>query len=256
MLIVLSPAKRLDWAPRPERMTEPAHADEAARLIRTLRNRSLAEIRGLMDLSDDLARLNRDRYRAYSDAPPKEALRPAVFAFAGDTYQGLDAASLSATDIEEAQRRLRILSGLYGVLRPLDAIQPYRLEMGTRLSTRRGGDLYAFWGTRLAEDLTAAGRAAGTGILLNCASQEYFRAVPARSLGLHIVTPRFLEPGPNGPRVVGIRAKRARGAMARWVIRHRVEASEELAGFDEDGYRFDAANSEPGAPAFLRQPSG
>ncbi|MHA6347328.1 peroxide stress protein YaaA [Roseivivax sp. CAU 1761] len=252
MLIVISPAKRLDWQPRDAAPSAPGFAEDAQRLIRTLRNRTLGEIRGLMDLSDDLARLNRDRYRAFAEAPQAADLRPAALAFAGDTYQGLEAASLDPEELAWAQDHLRILSGLYGLLRPLDGIQPYRLEMGTRLKTRRGGDLYAYWGDRLARALREQAAEIGTGVLLNCASQEYFGAVPEAPLGLRVISPQFLDDGPRGPRVVSFHAKRARGAMARFVIQHRLTDAEALKAFDLGGYAFEAELSTPDRPAFLR----
>ncbi|EAQ03278.1 hypothetical protein OB2597_14078, partial [Pseudooceanicola batsensis HTCC2597] len=222
MLIVISPAKRLDWTPREAAMTRPEFLTRANSLARTMRGRTLTELRGLMDLSEDLARLNRDRYRDYVDDPAPGALRPAALAFAGDTYQGLEAGSLDADELDRAQERLRILSGLYGVLRPLDGIQPYRLEMGTRLRTRRGRSLYDYWRDLPAKALKAQARAVGTDTLLNCASQEYFGAVDTDALGLAVITPTFLEERNGRTSVVSFHAKRARGAMARFVITRRI----------------------------------
>jgi hypothetical protein len=252
MLTVISPAKRLDWSPRDVAMTAPDFAAEAQRLAGHARALSLGRLKALMDLSDELARLNRDRFRAFAAEPAPEALRPALFAFAGDTYQGLEARTLDVRGLEAAQRRLRILSGLYGLLRPLDAIQPYRLEMGSRLKTRRGETLYAFWGDRLSRALNALGEAEGTGVLVNCASQEYFAAVDPARLKLQVVTPLFLEEGAGAPRVVSFHAKRARGAMARFVVENRLEAPEALRGFTWGGYRHAPEHSAPGRPAFLR----
>ena len=189
MLTVISPAKSLDMSPVSIEASEPAWQHEALRLAKTARNLPLKDLKSLMSLSDDLARLNRDRFRAFAEAPEAAATRPAAFAFAGDTYQGLEARTLGADDLRWAQDHLRILSGLYGLLRPLDAIQPYRLEMGSRLKTRRGTSLYDFWGDKIAAALTEQAGAAGTDILVNCASAEYFRAADREALKLRVLTP-------------------------------------------------------------------
>lgn len=253
MLVVISPAKRLDWAERDIATTTPAFAPESRRLAKTMRNLTLGRLRDLMDLSDDLARLNRDRFRSFADAPAEADVRPAALAFAGDTYQGLEAASLDPEELDWAQEHLRILSGLYGLLRPKDAIQPYRLEMGSRLKTRRGGNLYDFWKDTLARALNDQAAEIGTGTLVNCASQEYFGAVPERALDLRVVTPQFLEDGPKGPRVVSFHAKKARGAMARYIVQHRLTDPESLRDFDTGGYSYDAELSAPDRPAFIRR---
>ncbi|MEM8579289.1 MAG: peroxide stress protein YaaA [Pseudomonadota bacterium] len=252
MLIVISPAKRLDWTERDIETTEPDMQGDAIRLARTARNLTLGKLKALMDLSDDLARLNRDRFQAFADAPEAEATRPALFAFAGDTYQGLDAGSLSAADIAEADKRLRILSGLYGLLRPRDAIQPYRLEMGSRLKTRRGTSLYDYWRDDIAKALNTQAEAQGTDLLLNCASQEYFGAVAPKALKLRVITPKFLEDKNGTAKMVSFFAKRARGAMARWAIQNGARTADDLRGFDADGYRFDTAQSTEDTPVFIR----
>jgi cytoplasmic iron level regulating protein YaaA (DUF328/UPF0246 family) len=252
MLIVLSPAKRLDWSDTGLETTDPLFPREAATLAGHARQLSLGDLKALMGLSDDLARLNRDRFRAFSDAPGADDTRPAVRAFAGDTYVGLDARSLDSEALDWAQDHLRILSGLYGVLRPRDAIQPYRLEMGSRLKTRRGSSLYDYWGDRIARALNEAGAALGTGTLLNCASQEYFGAVDLKRLKLRVITPAFLEDREGEGRTISFFAKRARGAMARFVIDRRITDPAGLADFDAMGYRFDPAASTPDAPVFRR----
>ena len=193
MLVVISPAKRLDWSEQQIQTTEPVFQDDAVRLVKTARNLTLRDLKGLMDLSDDLAKLNRNRFRAFEDAPSAYDTRPAAFAFAGDTYLGLEAGSLDADDLAWAQEHLRILSGLYGLLRPLDAIQPYRLEMSSRLKTRRGRSLYDYWRDQLSKALNAEAEHLGTDTLINCASQEYFGAVPLKALKLRVVTPQFME---------------------------------------------------------------
>lgn len=252
MLVVVSPAKKLDWSERDIATTQPAFLAEANELAGVARGLGVEDLRRLMKISDKLARLNLDRFRDFAEEPDAGALRPAAFAFAGDTYQGLDAASLDADDWRWAQDHLRILSGLYGLLRPLDAIQPYRLEMGSRLATARGKSLYDFWGDRLAEALTETAAALGTRVLVNCASEEYFRAVDRDALGLDVVTPVFMEDRDGKPVIISFHAKKARGAMARFIIRHRLDDPQALRDFDSGGYVWNAALSEPGRPVFLR----
>ncbi len=238
MLVVVSPAKRLDWTERDFDTTEPAFLPQANRLASHARQLTLAKLKSLMDLSDDLAKLNRDRFKTFQDAPSADNTRPALYAFAGDTFQGFDAASLNAEGRERAQSHMRILSGLYGVLRPMDAIQPYRLEMGSRLRTRRGSNLYAFWRDEISRYLNEAGEDLGTDTLVNCASQEYFGAVDLKALKLSVVTPQFYELKNGNPKIVSFFAKKARGAMARFIVENRITEIEELKHFDLGGYRF------------------
>lgn len=252
MLVVVSPAKRLDWSERPFATTDPQFSEEAARLAGHARQLSLTKLKSLMDLSDDLARLNRDRFRDFSALPPSEATRPALYAFAGDTYLGLDAASLDEEGRARAQSHLRILSGLYGLLRPMDAIQPYRLEMGSRLKTRRGSNLYDFWRDDISKALNAAAAEIGTDTLVNCASQEYFGAVAPGALGLRVVTPVFCEIKNGTPRIVSFFAKKARGAMARFIIDNRIASEEGLKDFDLGGYRFVGAEDDGARLIFHR----
>lgn len=252
MLVVISPAKRLDWTERTVDMTQPAFEADALRLAKTARNLTLAQLKGLMDLSDDLARLNRDRFRAFSEAPGPEDLRPAALAFAGDTYMGLEAWSLDDDELTWAQDHLRILSGLYGVLRPLDAMQAYRLEMGSRLKTRRGASLYDYWRDQIAKALKTQADALNTDVLVNCASQEYFGAVPQKPLALRVITPQFMEDKPGGPKIVSFFAKRARGAMARYIVQRRLTDPQALTEFDLGGYRWDPALSAEDSPVFVR----
>ncbi len=256
MLVVISPAKRLDWTERDVQMTQPAFLEEANRLARTARNLTLVDLQKLMSISPDLARLNRDRFRAFSDNPGADATRPAALAFAGDTYQGLEAASLDPEELDWAQGHLRILSGLYGVLRPLDAIQAYRLEMGSRLKTRRGRSLYDYWRDSLSGALNRQAEDIGTDILVNCASQEYFGAVAPEALKLRVITPAFMEDKGGTPKIVSFYAKKARGAMARFIIQNRLSHPEALSGFDIGGYRYRPELSEPDAPVFVRADPG
>lgn len=252
MLIVISPAKRLDWTVPRGSVSEPAFQKEANLLAGHARQLSLKELKDLMGLSDGLARLNRDRFRDMDARPTEENSRPAALAFAGDTYQGLEAATLEPDAADYADRHLRILSGLYGVLRPRDAIQAYRLEMGSQLKTRRGRNLYEFWGDRIARHLTREAQEVGAKVLLNCASQEYFGAVDTAALGLPVVTPQFFEMKPGGPKIVSFYAKRARGAMARFVCERRLTDPAALEAFDLGGYAHAPDLSQPGRPAFLR----
>lgn len=252
MLVVISPAKRLDWAARDMDVTAPAMQEDAVRLAKTARNLTLGDLKALMHLSDDLARLNRDRFRDFADAPEAEAVRPAALAFAGDTYQGLDAASLDADEMDWAQDHLRILSGLYGLLRPRDAIQPYRLEMGSRLKTRRGKNLYDYWGDDLSKALNAQAATVDSDVLVNCASQEYFGAVSPKALKLRVITPQFMEDKGQGPKIVSFFAKKARGAMARFVVQNRLTDPAALTEFDTGGYAYQPDLSKPDAPVFVR----
>jgi cytoplasmic iron level regulating protein YaaA (DUF328/UPF0246 family) len=257
MLVVISPAKRLDLSPVPEiAATDPVFQDEANRLAGHARQLTLEKLKKLMDLSDDLARLNRDRFRDFEAHSTPENAKPAVLAFAGDTYQGLEAKSLDHETLAYAQDHLRILSGLYGVLRPLDAIQPYRLEMGSRLKTRRGDTLYDFWRDLPAKALNAAAEAAGTDVLVNCASQEYFGAVDRTALKLRVIEPVFLEDKGGAPKIVSFFAKKARGTMARFILERRVTDPEGLKDFDLGGYAFDPGRSEGDRMVFVRDYSG
>jgi len=251
MLTVISPAKRLDWAARDVDMTEPRFQGDADRLAEVARGLSVDELVDLMGISRELAGLNAERFARFGE--DRGDCRPAALAFAGDTYAGLEAATLDADAQRYAQDHLRILSGLYGLLRPFDAIEPYRLEMGSRLATEKGRSLYEWWGTRLAETLNAEAEALGCATLLNCASVEYFSAVDPAALTLDVVTPVFLEDKPGGPRIVSFFAKKARGAMARYVVENRIDTAEGVLSFDTGGYVHAPELSEPGKPAFLRR---
>jgi cytoplasmic iron level regulating protein YaaA (DUF328/UPF0246 family) len=243
LLIVLSPAKRLDFTEADPALpaSERRFREDTASLARTARARSVAELRRLMGISDDLARLYRERFQAF-DAESTEGVQ-AAFAFAGDVYEGLKARDLERAGLAFAQDHIRILSGLYGLLRPLDCIQPYRLEMGTRLKTRRGSSLYDFWGDRISKCLNADAEGMTDPTLVNLASQEYFGVVDARALKLPVATPHFRETRDGGSRIISYFAKKARGGMARFAIDERIERAEDLKAFARDGYRFDKAGS-------------
>lgn len=252
MLVVVSPAKSLDMEPVDVNATTPDFQEDAVRLSKTARNLSLNDLKSLMSISDDLARLNRDRFKAFAAEPDTETTKPAALAFNGDTYQGLEAKTLSEDDLAWAQDHLRILSGLYGLLRPLDAIQPYRLEMGSRLKTRRGQSLYDYWGDTIAKALNAQAQAVGTDTLINCASQEYFGAADRKALKLRVITPVFMEVKDAKPRIVSFFAKRARGAMARFVVENRVTAADGIKDFTSGGYAYDSDLSEGDKWVFMR----
>ncbi|NOX73912.1 MAG: peroxide stress protein YaaA [Alphaproteobacteria bacterium] len=254
MLVVISPAKRLDFAPVAAKVavSAPEFQADAVSLSRSARRLSVPKLRKLMSISQDLAKLNQGRFKAFEETPCDEVTKPAVLAFAGDTYIGLEAGTLDADELAYAQDHLRILSGLYGLLRPMDRIQPYRLEMGSRLATRRGKTLYQYWGARLAERLNAVAGETGAKALVNCASVEYFTAVPMDKLAIPVVNPVFLDMQKGEAKIVSFFAKRARGAMARFVMQNRIVAPDALKDFDTGGYVYQPDQSEPMRPVFLR----
>jgi hypothetical protein len=248
MIAVISPAKTLDYAtPIPAvNASEPRFATEAASLARSAANLSQKRLRELMHISPALAKLNADRFAGFAELPE----RPALFAFAGDVYTGLEAATLDDAGVDYAQDHLRMLSGLYGLLRPLDRIRPYRLEMGTRWAPRRQR-LTDWWGDRIATLLGDDVAAEGSGTILNLASQEYWAAVDARlQRDVRVIAADFRE-GAEA-RFVSFHAKRARGMLARWVVEHRIDDAAALRGFDSDGYRFDPSNSSDDVLRFVR----
>ena len=252
MLIVLSPAKRLDFTNADPALpaSERRFREDTASLSKTAKRQTRADLRRLMGISDDLAKLNAERFKAF-DAESTDGVQ-AAFAFAGDVYEGLRARELNASELAWAQDHLRILSGFYGLLRPLDRIQPYRLEMGTRLKTRRGASLYDFWGDRISRQLNVDAEEQADPTLVNLASQEYFGAVDAKALRLPVVTPQFREEKNGESRIISFFAKKARGAMARFAIDERLERAEDLKGFDRDGYRFNKAASSDNEWIFIR----
>lgn len=252
MLTVISPAKKLDMSATDLTPTLPAFQDDANRLAASARKLSAKNLGKLMSISDSLAQLNYDRFRDFAEASTPENAKPAALSFAGDTYTGLEAGSLDADEMAYAQDHLRILSGLYGLLRPLDAIQPYRLEMGSKLKTSKANSLYAYWGDKIAKALNAQADEIGTQHLINCASQEYFGAVDTGALTPGVITPTFLEDKPGGPKMVSFFAKQARGAMARFVIQNRVTTPDGLQDFDTGGYAYQPDQSTPTNPVFFR----
>ncbi|MGO4893385.1 peroxide stress protein YaaA [Flavobacterium sp. W21_SRS_FM6] len=245
MLVVLSPAKNLDFEKPAEvlKYTQPQLLEESAQLIERCKQLSPANISSLMKISDKLAGLNADRFASWQPPFTPENAKQAVLAFNGDVYGGLDATTLSEADIEFAQQHLRILSGLYGVLKPLDLMQAYRLEMGTKLSTDSGNDLYQFWGDKITQLLNSAVKAQGDNVLVNLASNEYFKSVKPKKLEAQIITPTFLDYKSGQYKVISFYAKKARGLMARYIIQNRLSEVAQLKDFDIAGYRYSEQRS-------------
>lgn len=260
MLYVISPAKSLDYdTPTPPAVASlserPQFVAEASELITLLRTKSAAEVSRLMDISDALARLNVDRYQAWSTHFTDHNSKPAVLAFNGDVYDGLQASTLSVEDLQWAQRHLAILSGLYGVLRPLDLLQPYRLEMGTSLANPQGANLYAYWGDRIADHLNAQCAGLETPVIVNLASQEYFKAATRRVLKPRVIECQFEDWKGGRYKIISFFAKRARGLMARHAIQNRILTPAGLQAFALDGYAYAPEASEPDRLVFRRRQS-
>ncbi len=253
MLTVISPAKKLDMVPVDmSTATEPAFQKDAVTLAKAARKLTHADLQKLMSISEPLAKLNVQRFKTFAENPPEDAVKPAALAFDGDTYQGLQAKTLDAEAMAFAQRRLRILSGLYGLLRPMDRIQPYRLEMGSRFATRRAKNLYEFWGRKIAKTLNAEAEEEGATMLLNCASQEYFGSVDRKALKLDVIEPVFLERKAGVEKIISFYAKKARGAMARFAIDNRIDTLDGVKDFNVDGYEFQPAQSDGHRLLFIR----
>ena len=256
MLILLSPAKSLDYdTPLPAGLahTLPQFIPESSHLIDVLRQKSPQDIATLMKISDPLAALNVARYEAWRPKFSARNARQALLAFNGDVYEGLDARTLAPADLDWAQQHLAILSGLYGVLRPLDWMQPYRLEMGTRLTTERGSTLYQFWGPRIAQHLDARLQADAAPWVLNLASQEYFKAVDRKVLRARVVECVFEDWKGGAWKIISFHAKRARGLMARHAITRRATRPQQLEDFDAEGYALAPAASAPDRLVFRRR---
>ena len=257
MLLLLSPAKSLDYdTPLPPKLphTLPVFSEQPLELIEVLRRQSPQQLSELMGISDKLAALNVARYEAFSPRFTATNARQALLAFNGDVYEGLQARSLDAEDLDWAQQHIAILSGLYGVLRPLDRMQPYRLEMGTRLATTAGNTLYQYWGSQIAEYLNTQLRSDTTPVIVNLASQEYFKAVDRKALKARVIECVFEDWKGGAYKIISFHAKRARGLMARYAITHRVTTPHQLEGFDLEGYAYDKLASEPERLVFRRKP--
>jgi len=254
MLVVLSPAKNLDFSPPSSAVshTQPVMLSEAETLVKHCRKLSPAQLSSLMHISDKLAGLNADRFASWQTPFSSSNAKQAILAFNGEVYAGLEANSFSEGDLAFAQQHLRILSGLYGVLKPLDLMQAYRLEMGTKLANRRGADLYAYWGTRITHVLNQAIDEQHAEVLINLASNEYFKAVNPKLLKAPIVTPVFQDEKNGQYKVISFFAKRARGMMARYIITNKVNTLAELKAFNLAGYYYSEEQSSPTNPTFLR----
>ncbi len=254
MLIVVSPAKTLDFetAPVTERYSQPEFIDHSKLLIDTLKKLSVQDVAGLMKLSDKLASLNVARFETWQPTFNIENAKQAVLAFKGDVYTGLDAESLSEDDLSFAQQHLRILSGLYGVLKPLDLMQAYRLEMGTKLENPRGQNLYQFWGTIISDHLNSELARCEKQVLINLASNEYYKAAKEKNIQGRIITPAFKDWKNGQYKMISFYAKKARGLMTRYIIQNKIEDPEQLKAFDLDGYRFAPSMSEGDNWTFIR----
>jgi len=255
MLFLISPAKALDYdtPPTTSKATQPLFVPQATELIERLRSQSPQQVASLMSLSDALAGLNVGRYQAWTPIFTKANSKQAVLAFNGDVYDGLNAKTLSTAELNWAQAHLCILSGLYGVLRPLDWMQPYRLEMGTRLATDKGSNLYQFWGPQIANYLNERAQADGSGVLINLASEEYFKSVDRKVLQPRVVSCVFEEHRGDGQyKVISFMAKRARGLMVRYAVQRRATKPDHLKGFDLDGYAWQPALSSDSKLVFRR----
>ena len=254
MLFLLSPAKALDYETPAVTAshTQPLFVPQAAELIGVLRQQSPQQIAALMDLSDPLAGLNVARYQAWVPEFTPQNAKPAVLAFNGDVYEGLDAKTLDEAQLQWLQAHLCILSGLYGVLRPLDLMQPYRLEMGTRLATAKGKNLYQFWGTQIADYLNQRAAAELAPVVVNLASEEYFKSVDKQALKPRVVSCVFEEFKAGKYKVISFMAKRARGLMVRHAVERGAETVDDLKTFDREGYAYVPAASEPDRLVFRR----
>lgn len=254
MITVISPAKKLDYQSDvcTEEFTIPEGLDRSAQLVSKLQKTSKKKISELMSLSENLTQLNVDRYAAWTDNFSEGETRQALLAFKGDVYQGMKNDALSPDDLKFAQDHLRILSGLHGLLRPLDLIKPYRLEMGTKLSVRGKKDLYAFWGDEITNRLNDALKVSGNDSLINLASGEYFKAVNTKKLDAKIITPVFKDMKNGKLKVIFLYAKQARGMMSGYILRNRINNPEDLKGFDDGGYRFTEDLSDDSTWVFTR----
>ena len=254
MLIVLSPAKTLDYSVDPKsNHTAPQFLSQSSKLIKTLKDKEPKDIASLMGLSDKLATLNFDRYQSWKAAKSVSSdAKPSMLVFKGDVYQGLSAEDFNAKQIKFAQKHLRILSGLYGILRPMDVIKPYRLEMGTKLQTSKGKNLYEFWGNSVQENVISDLASQKSDLLINLASKEYFSVLGKIPEYINVVSPVFKDFKNGKHKIISFYAKRARGLMAKWIIENNIRDFEKLSKFNLDGYYFSKKDSSATEPVFLR----
>jgi hypothetical protein len=255
MLIVISPAKSLDFVTpsKCENFTIPELLNESEKLVGRLKTMSPKQLSALMGISTDLGELNFKRYQSWHVPFTPENAKQAILAFSGDVYQGLNAATLAEVKLELAQTKLRILSGLYGVLKPLDIIQPYRLEMGTKLKYYKSKDLYAFWNPLITKKINEAVANSGSAVLINLASVEYFKSIDKKKLKAEIVTPDFKEFKKGSYVMISFFAKRARGLMTRFILENNISDPADLVAFDYEGYSFNSRLSKAGNPVFTRE---
>ena len=254
MLALLSPAKTLDYGPERlvSRKTTPRFLEDSEALIAVLKKKSAAELGKLMGISEKLAELNHQRFQEWQSPFPKGAAKQAILAFKGDVYQGFELEHFGKEEWDAAQAQIRILSGLYGMLRPLDQMLPYRLEMGTKLKTERGKDLYEFWGSSLTDQVNRDLRKQGDDTVVNLASNEYFGAIRPQELKGRVVTPVFKDTKNGKLKIISFYAKKARGMMADYMIRNHVSSVDDLRGFDRAGYGFDSSLSSTDTLVFTR----
>ena len=255
MLIVLSPAKTLDYSVDPKsNHTAPQFLSQSSKLIKTLKEKEPKDIASLMGLSDKLATLNFDRYQSWKAAKSVSSdAKPSMLVFKGDVYQGLNAEDFSNKDLKFAQKHLRILSGLYGILRPMDIMKPYRLEMGTKLETSKGKNLYEFLGELVQNNVIDDLSSQKSDLLINLASKEYFSVLGKMPEFINVVSPVFKDYKSGKYKIISFYAKKARGLMARWIIQNKITDFEELINFDIDGYKYSKAESTTSEPVFLRK---
>jgi cytoplasmic iron level regulating protein YaaA (DUF328/UPF0246 family) len=254
MLIVISPAKKLDYSSpvTAKNHSQPALLDHSAELLQGLKKLSPQDVCALMGLSDNLGALNYERFQAWDRPFTEDNAKPAVLAFKGDVYKGLDADSMTEKQLEWAQGHLRILSGLYGLLRPMDLMQPYRLEMGTKFANQRGKDLYQFWGNIITDEINSLLSNAKSPVLLNLASNEYFKSVQQKNIAGRIVTPVFMDKKGDKYKIISFYAKKARGLMSAFIIKNKITAVDGIKKFNVDGYSFNSAMTDGDSWVFIR----
>jgi cytoplasmic iron level regulating protein YaaA (DUF328/UPF0246 family) len=253
MIAVISPAKTLDFETKVDvSTTQPTFKKEVQELIDVLKKKEITEVKTMMSLSDQLAELNVTRYHKFRKSHNEKNSKPAVYAFKGDVYQGLDVESLDSDTVGYAQNHLRILSGLYGVLKPLDLIQPYRLEMGTKLSHAEYKNLYQYWGDKITNRINLDLKRQGDKILVNLASQEYFKAVERKALKADVIDFEFLDFHQGELKMISFFAKKARGMMTRFILSNKIAKIKDLQEFDTDGYRYDPSKSTEQKLVFVR----
>ena len=256
MIIVLSPAKTLDYSSSENisDFSSPEFLNKSKNLINELKKKNAKEISSLMKLSEKLTSLNLERYQNWkAQKKPSDNAKQSIYVFKGDVYQGLDVDSFAQKDISFAQKHLRILSGLYGILKPLDIIEPYRLEMGTKLQTKNGSDLYDFWGKDISKKIEKELNDMNSNLLINLASNEYYDSVQSLSNNINVVSPVFKDKGKDGKfKIISFYAKKARGYMASWLVKNKIKKERDIHSFSEEGYSFSIEESSNGVPVFLR----